>query len=226
MDVVTLRQRVGMVFQRWNPFPKSIYDNVAYGPRINAQPERADLDEHRRVGAAARRAVGRSEGPAARQRARALRRTAAAAVHRARARERSGGAAARRAGIGARPDRDAEDRGAALRAEARADHRHRDAQPAAGRARLGPHGVLLPRTARRDGRHRSGSSRARARSAPRRTSRGDSDEPRRSPVSPLSRPARRRSSERLLDMSEQAPSRSSISRSTRCSARTGTRPKP
>ena len=44
MDVVTLRQRVGMVFQRWNPFPKSIYDNVAYGPRINANPKRADLD--------------------------------------------------------------------------------------------------------------------------------------------------------------------------------------
>jgi phosphate transport system ATP-binding protein len=44
MDVVTLRQRVGMVFQRWNPFPKSIYDNVAYGPRINASPRRAELD--------------------------------------------------------------------------------------------------------------------------------------------------------------------------------------
>ena len=44
MDVVTLRQRVGMVFQRWNPFPKSIYDNVAYGPRINARPSRADVD--------------------------------------------------------------------------------------------------------------------------------------------------------------------------------------
>ena len=44
MDVVTLRQRVGMVFQRWNPLPKSIYDNVAYGPRINANPKRADLD--------------------------------------------------------------------------------------------------------------------------------------------------------------------------------------
>jgi phosphate transport system ATP-binding protein len=44
MDVVTLRQRVGMVFQRWNPFPKSIYDNVAYGPRINAGPKRNDLD--------------------------------------------------------------------------------------------------------------------------------------------------------------------------------------
>jgi phosphate transport system ATP-binding protein len=44
MDVVTLRQRVGMVFQRWNPFPKSIYDNVAYGPRINASPKRHELD--------------------------------------------------------------------------------------------------------------------------------------------------------------------------------------
>ncbi len=43
-DVVTLRQRVGMVFQRWNPFPKSIYDNVAYGPRINASPSRQELD--------------------------------------------------------------------------------------------------------------------------------------------------------------------------------------
>lgn len=44
MDVVTLRQRVGMVFQRWNPFPKSVYDNVAYGPRINASPRRQELD--------------------------------------------------------------------------------------------------------------------------------------------------------------------------------------
>ena len=44
MDVVSLRQRVGMVFQRWNPFPKSIYDNVAYGPRINGVRARAELD--------------------------------------------------------------------------------------------------------------------------------------------------------------------------------------
>jgi phosphate transport system ATP-binding protein len=44
MDVVALRQRVGMVFQRWNPFPKSIYDNVAYGPRINGMRDRAELD--------------------------------------------------------------------------------------------------------------------------------------------------------------------------------------
>ena len=45
MTPVSLRQRVGMVFQRWNPFPKSIYDNVAYGPRINGNPRRAELDE-------------------------------------------------------------------------------------------------------------------------------------------------------------------------------------
>lgn len=44
-DVVALRQRVGMVFQRWNPFPKSIYDNVVYGPRINGVRSRAELDD-------------------------------------------------------------------------------------------------------------------------------------------------------------------------------------
>jgi phosphate transport system ATP-binding protein len=45
MDVVALRQRVGMVFQRWNPFPKSIYENVAYGPRINGISSGETLDE-------------------------------------------------------------------------------------------------------------------------------------------------------------------------------------
>jgi len=45
LDVVALRQRVGMVFQRWNPFPKSIYENVAYGPRINGVANEESLDE-------------------------------------------------------------------------------------------------------------------------------------------------------------------------------------
>jgi phosphate transport system ATP-binding protein len=45
MSPVSLRQRIGMVFQRWNPFPKSIYDNVAYGPRINGSASRAQIDE-------------------------------------------------------------------------------------------------------------------------------------------------------------------------------------
>ncbi|MDA8624234.1 phosphate ABC transporter ATP-binding protein PstB [Alphaproteobacteria bacterium] len=46
VDVVELRARVGMVFQKPNPFPKSIYDNVAYGPRIHGMAQhRAMLDE-------------------------------------------------------------------------------------------------------------------------------------------------------------------------------------
>jgi phosphate transport system ATP-binding protein len=46
MDVVMLRARVGMVFQKPNPFPKSIYDNVAYGPRIHGiAKDRAELDQ-------------------------------------------------------------------------------------------------------------------------------------------------------------------------------------
>lgn len=43
VDVVTLRRRVGMVFQRPNPFPKSIFDNVAYGPRLHGRVSRADI---------------------------------------------------------------------------------------------------------------------------------------------------------------------------------------
>ena len=46
LDVVNLRARVGMVFQKPNPFPKSSYDNVAYGPRIHGMAEtRSELDE-------------------------------------------------------------------------------------------------------------------------------------------------------------------------------------
>jgi len=46
-DVVLteLRKKVGMVFQRPNPFPLSIYDNVVYGPRLHGQPRKAELDE-------------------------------------------------------------------------------------------------------------------------------------------------------------------------------------
>ncbi|MBM3983111.1 MAG: phosphate ABC transporter ATP-binding protein [Planctomycetes bacterium] len=44
LDVVDLRRRVGMVFQKSNPFPKSIYENIAYGPRIAGERNRARLD--------------------------------------------------------------------------------------------------------------------------------------------------------------------------------------
>ena len=45
IDVIKLRQRVGMVFQQPNPFPMSIYDNVAYGPRIHGIKKKSELDE-------------------------------------------------------------------------------------------------------------------------------------------------------------------------------------
>jgi phosphate transport system ATP-binding protein len=45
VDLVALRQRVGMVFQRPNPFPKSVFDNVAYGPRLNALVAERDVSD-------------------------------------------------------------------------------------------------------------------------------------------------------------------------------------
>ncbi len=43
-DVIALRRRVGMVFQKPNPFPMSIYENIAYGPRLNGVTNRGELD--------------------------------------------------------------------------------------------------------------------------------------------------------------------------------------
>merc|ERR1711995_293955 len=46
LDVVQLREKVGMVFQKPNPFPKSIYDNIAYGPQIHGLAQnRQEMDE-------------------------------------------------------------------------------------------------------------------------------------------------------------------------------------
>jgi phosphate transport system ATP-binding protein len=45
IDVVNLRKKIGMIFQKSNPFAKSVYDNVAFGPRINGISQRSKLDE-------------------------------------------------------------------------------------------------------------------------------------------------------------------------------------
>lgn len=45
IDLVDLRRKVGMVFQKGNPFPQSIYDNIAYGPRVHGIRKKAQLDE-------------------------------------------------------------------------------------------------------------------------------------------------------------------------------------
>ena len=45
MQLTDLRRRVGMVFQKANPFPMSIYDNITYGPRLHGVRNKAELDE-------------------------------------------------------------------------------------------------------------------------------------------------------------------------------------
>ena len=80
MQLTDLRRRVGMVFQKANPFPMSIYDNITYGPKLHGVRNKAELDE---LGESSLRgAVGRGEGPPEKERAGPFRRTAAASVHR------------------------------------------------------------------------------------------------------------------------------------------------
>ena len=43
-SAVEIRRRIGMVFQKPNPFPKSIYENVAFGPKVNGRPKKSELD--------------------------------------------------------------------------------------------------------------------------------------------------------------------------------------
>ena len=68
VDPVEVRRRIGMVFQKPNPFPKSIYDNVAFGPRINGS-KRAGLDEVVEHALDQGRALGRGQGQAEEERA-------------------------------------------------------------------------------------------------------------------------------------------------------------
>ena len=101
VDPVQLRAKVGMVFQKPNPFPKSIYDNVAYGPKIHGLTRnKAELDAIVEASLAQGRPLERGEGPAGRLGHRAFRRPAAAPVHRAGHRDRAGGPADGRALLG------------------------------------------------------------------------------------------------------------------------------
>ena len=134
VDPVEVRRRIGMVFQKPNPFPKSIYDNVAFGPRINGR--RKGLDDIVEQRAAPGRAVGRGEGQAEAVGVRALGRPAAAAVHRALPRGRARRDPDGRAVLGARPDRDVAHRRPHGRPQARVHDRDRHPQHAAGGARL------------------------------------------------------------------------------------------
>ena len=82
VNPVEVRRRIGMVFQKPNPFPKSIYDNVAYGPRLAGMKNKAELDDIVEEVAQECGAVGRGQGPAEEVGARHVRWAAAAALHR------------------------------------------------------------------------------------------------------------------------------------------------
>ena len=66
VDPVEVRRRIGMVFQKPNPFPKSIYENVAWGPRINGLVTQRRHGRARRAVPRAGRPLGRGQGPARR----------------------------------------------------------------------------------------------------------------------------------------------------------------
>ena len=147
VDPIEVRRRIGMVFQKPNPFPKSIYDNVAYGPRVNGikKGNMDDMVEEALTGAALWDEVKdklkeSAPGP--------LRRPAAAALHRPHDRGAARGDPHGRAVLGARPDRHRPDRGPDARPGARVHDHHRHAQHAAGRAGLRPHRVLHRRRRR------------------------------------------------------------------------------
>ena len=148
MDPSLLRKRVGMVFQKPNPFPMSIYDNIAFGPRTHGVRSKVRLDEivEQSLKNAAiwdevkdrlkKSALSLSGGQ--QQRLCIARRPCRAA----------GGAAHGRADLGARPHFHFQDRRACYRAQKRLYYCYRDAQHAAGRAnfrqdRLLPAGEMV-----------------------------------------------------------------------------------
>ena len=86
VSLIELRKAVGMVFQRPNPLPISVYENVVFGLRVHAERKqltRAELDEAVEKRARRGRPLERPEGPAARPRHEPAARAAAEAVHRA-----------------------------------------------------------------------------------------------------------------------------------------------
>ena len=128
VDVVQLRRRVGMVFQKSNPFPKSIFENVAYGLRINnmarSRPETSDrVEESLRAAAIWEEVKDRLHESALALSGGQQQRLCIARALANQAR----GPADGRTGVGARPDRHAAHRGVDLRSEEELHDRHRHA---------------------------------------------------------------------------------------------------
>jgi ABC-type ATPase involved in cell division len=146
VDPVEVRKRIGMVFQKPNPFPKSIYDNIAFGPRVLGWKK--NLDD--RVEKALRHAALWDE---VKNRLKASAYSLSGGQQqRTVPRGRAGRAPHGRAGLGARPDLDHSDRGPDARAQARVHDRDRHAQHAAGGTGR-RHDCVLQRRRRRGAGH-------------------------------------------------------------------------
>jgi ABC-type transport system involved in cytochrome bd biosynthesis fused ATPase/permease subunit len=131
VDPVEVRRRVGMVFQKPNPFPRSIRENILYGAKINGyQGNHNDLVEWSLQQAALWNEVKDNLNKSG------LALSAAAPVHRPRYRPATRRAADGRAGVGIGPYFHVEDRRPDARAGAKLHDHHRDAQHAAGGARF------------------------------------------------------------------------------------------
>jgi ABC-type phosphate transport system ATPase subunit len=127
VDVVELRRRVGMVFQKSNPFPKSIWDNVAYGLVVNGVRDRSLIAERVESSLKAAALWDEVKDPPQVFGTRIVRRAAAATLHRAGAGGGTGSPPDGRTGLGARPDRHPEDRGPDRQPQGTLYHRHRHA---------------------------------------------------------------------------------------------------
>ena len=117
VDTTLLRKKVGMVFQQPNPFPMSIYDNIAYGPRIHGIKNKAKLDGLVEQSLQRRGHFRRSEGPLKKVRPGPVRRAAAAPVHCPRTGRAAGCAPDGRTNLRARSDFHLQNRGPHGRAE-------------------------------------------------------------------------------------------------------------
>ncbi len=143
VNVELLRKNIGMVFQQPNPFPKSIYDNIAYGPRIHGIKDKEQLDHIVETSLKAAALWTEVSGNLKKVGLRFIRRPAAAAVHRKSARREPAHSADGRTDVRTRSDLDAEDRRADPRASREIYDRYRHAQYAASCTDFRLH-VLLP----------------------------------------------------------------------------------
>jgi ABC-type sugar transport system ATPase subunit len=140
VDPVEIRRKIGMVFQKPNPFPKTIYNNITYGPKLNGVPA-ADLPGL--VEQSLRQAVLWDEGHPRQIRHESFGRSAAATVHCTRSGDETGCFIDGRADVGAGSDFNGENRRTRRRTEAALHDHHRDPQHAAGGAHFRSNRFLL-----------------------------------------------------------------------------------